>query len=392
MTLSLGGELRLRSDSYVNSAAPPVGTYTQRLFRGLVHSELRVGSHWRAFVELGTADLDGQRSAMPANFRNEASLQQAFVEYRGHVGNAMVGAIVGRQEYADGPPQLVSVGDGPSLRRTYNGARLFAHAPQWRIGAFDFEATDYGFGGFGDDRSDEAERFSGVTGAVSLSGDSKAPVVATAYWIRFRADALRYRGRAVRAERDTAILRLQARRGPLTLDASVARQTGVAGSVPIEAYGAFGVASWQFDEPLRPRVGVRFDLATGGRSGDFDQLYASSAYISEGLFVGLSNMVQVTPTLALAPARNVSLVFDYGRAWRYSSAAPAYGGLMRPYAGTQGQPGARVGDLARANIAWDLSDTLRIYGVLEAFRPGPLLQRTGRERARYSAVGISFRY
>lgn len=53
----------------------------------------------------------------------------------------VAGFMAGRQEFADGPRQLISLSDGPNRWTTWTGVRLYAHGSRMRIGAFDFRAT-----------------------------------------------------------------------------------------------------------------------------------------------------------------------------------------------------------------------------------------------------------
>src|SRR5690606_3178054 len=102
-------------------------------FRGIVGADLRLDPHLRFYGELGTGRVDRDRNATGANFRNTASVQQLFAEVRGDIGGLLAGAMLGRQEFADGPRQLLSLGDGPNLHRSWNGVRLYAHAARYRI-------------------------------------------------------------------------------------------------------------------------------------------------------------------------------------------------------------------------------------------------------------------
>jgi hypothetical protein len=92
--------------------------------------------------------------------RSDASLQQLFVDARGHVGTTLLGAMVGRQEFADGPRQPVSLSDGPNVHRTWNSVRLYAHGRTRRFGAFGLRGTRHARGAF-DEAVDRGERLRG---------------------------------------------------------------------------------------------------------------------------------------------------------------------------------------------------------------------------------------
>lgn len=51
----------------------------------MLGADLRFNAHLRAYGEIGTGQVDGRYSAVPANFQNDASLQQLFVDARGYL-------------------------------------------------------------------------------------------------------------------------------------------------------------------------------------------------------------------------------------------------------------------------------------------------------------------
>ena len=118
VTLMISAEVRLRVDAYDIGRPAGGDVHQQELFRGVFGVELRVNSAVRIVGEVGTGQVDGRRNTATANFQNDASLQQLFIDARRSIGLTTVGATIGRQEFADGPRQLLSLSDGPNLHRT----------------------------------------------------------------------------------------------------------------------------------------------------------------------------------------------------------------------------------------------------------------------------------
>jgi hypothetical protein len=56
--------------------------------------------------------------------------------------------MVGRQEYVDGPKQLISLSDSPNIHRTWNGVRAYLHRQDFRVGLFDLRSTQLMQGSF----------------------------------------------------------------------------------------------------------------------------------------------------------------------------------------------------------------------------------------------------
>lgn len=91
---------------------------------GVVVADLRLDPAVRVYGEIATGQVDGRRSATAAHFQNDAALQQLFVDALRTVVSVLVGAMVGRQEFAE----------SPNLHRRWNGLRLYAHGEKLRAG------------------------------------------------------------------------------------------------------------------------------------------------------------------------------------------------------------------------------------------------------------------
>ena len=163
--LTLSAEARLRFDSLKN--AQQNKTYEQGLFRGVVGADARWNRHIRAFAEFGTAQVRGHKGAASANFQNALSLQQALVEASSSYGGLNVSAMVGRQEFADGPRQLISLSDGPNLHRSWNGARLYVESEHIRLGTFTLRATRLARGAF-DEGINSGETLNGMNARLAI--------------------------------------------------------------------------------------------------------------------------------------------------------------------------------------------------------------------------------
>lgn len=115
--------------------------------------------------------------------------------------------MLGRQEFADGPRQLMSVSDGPNLHRTWNGVRLYAHGRRARAGAFGFCATRLGEHGF-DERIDCDECLRGANASFVLTAvERERSTFFDPFWFHSSSPASRCRARwpttgATRSERD----------------------------------------------------------------------------------------------------------------------------------------------------------------------------------------------
>lgn len=397
-TLTLNAEARLRADAFDNAQLARGNDYGQGLFRGIFGADLRLSPAIRVHGEMATGQVAGRRASASANFQNDATVQQLFVDARGHAGSILLGVMAGRQEFADGPRQLISPGDGPNIHRSWNGVRLYAQGRSFRLGAFDLRATRPGRGVF-DDGIRGGERLQGITASLSILSGDKTATTLDPFWIHSENPGFRSGGHAGLDARDSLGLRLRRRAGALELDWTLAYQTGRFMDRDAEAWGFFAVQSLALSGAgWKPRLTGRVDVASGGGAygggtlRSFNPLYASSNYLGEGRFLSLSNLLMVTPGLAVSPTSSTTLSVDYGFARRLVGGDAAYAGGMRPYAGTQAMPGHDIGRLLRLSGTWAVSDHLTLFANWEQFAAGDLLRRAGVSSGRYGQIGATLRY
>lgn len=397
-SLTLSGEARLRYDVYDNRQLQHGNDHGQGLLRAVAGADLRLNRNVRVYAEIGAGQVQGRSSTVGANFENDAALQQLFVDARGMVGPVMMGAMIGRQEFADGPRQLVSLSDGPNLHRAWNGVRLYAHGERIRIGAYDVRGTRQQRGFF-DEGINRAEKLLGLNASLIVTSPGGPNIYLEPFWIHSERPDFRVGGRSGLDRRDSYGARLWGRRGNLRFDWTLVRQTGDFEGRAVRAWAAFATQTYGLsDAGWKPRVTVHVDLASGGGSNGsrkvkaFNQLYASSNYLGDGLFLSLSNLLLMAPGIALSPTRATTVSAEYGFASRLDERDAAYAGLMRPYAGTQTVPGKNIGGLFRLSGNWAAGNGVTVFVDFEHLAAGSVLRRAGLSSGSYGYVGATVRY
>jgi hypothetical protein len=398
-SISFSAEARLREVATRNDRLVPGIDTRQMQFRGIVGADLRLNRHLRFYGEAGTGQVDDDRDAAAANFQNRLSLQQLFVDVRGQRDDVLVGAMLGRQEFADGPRQLISLSDGPNLHRSWNGIRVYAHAPRFRIGAFELRGTRLADGDFDGDIDSHAI-LRGIDASVIVSRGEGPNTYLDPFWFRTEIPAYRLGNETGVDKRDTYGARLWGRKGALRWDWTAARQTGrTPGTRGIDAWGLFAVQSLSLSEHgWKPKLTSHVDIASGGgtdadgASRNFHPLYASSNYLGEGQFLALSNLLLVAPGISVTPGRNATLSFEYGFARRLDANDVVYGGGMRAYAGTEHAQGRDIGTLARLSGTWSATDHLSFNLNLEHLSAGGVLLDAGYRSGTYTQLGLTYRY
>lgn len=397
-SLTLSTEARLRYDSFNNGQLIRGNDYSQGLFRGVLGADLRFNPNVRIYSEVATGQVKGRRDVASANFQNDASLQQLFVDTRGYVGTTLVGAMLGRQEFSDGPRQLISLSDGPNIHRTWNGVRLYAHGQRVRLGAYELRSTLLEGGSF-DEEVNSAERLRGVNASFIVTPGNGPNTYFDPFWIHSENPNFKSGGHLGLDDRDTFGGRLWGRKGDLRFDWTLAHQSGNSMSRDIDAWGLFTVHSLTLsNQGWKPRLTAHIDIASGGGAygtgtlKGFNQLYASSNYLGEGQFLSLSNLLMVAPGVAISPTAKTNLSMEYGFARRLNENDAAYAGGMRAYAGTQKVPGHDIGNLLRIVDTWSVSEQLTLFFNYEHLIAGDVLKRADIPSGSYGYVGATYRY
>jgi hypothetical protein len=398
-SLTVSAELRLREVSTQNGGLVAGADKEQAQLRAVLGADLRLSPRLRFYGEVGTGQVDGGRVTAAANFQNRLALQQLFADVRGMHGKLLFGAMLGRQEFSDGPRQLVSLSDGPNLHRSWNGIRLHAHAPRYRIGAFELRATRLGSGAF-DDGIQPDTLLRGINASVIVSPGEGPNTYLDPFWYHTEIPGFRFGSETGADRRDTHGLRLWGRKGALRWDWTIARQTGrTVGDRGIDAWGLFAVQSLSLSETgWKPRLTSHIDIASGdarpadGTLETFHPLYASSNYLGESQFLGLSNLMLVAPGLTFSPGGSTTVSLEYGYARRLDTRDAAYAGGMRPYAGTQAVPGRHIGNLARLNANWTPSDWLSLNFNLEQLSAARVLKAAGFHDGTQVQLTATYRY
>jgi hypothetical protein len=398
-SLTFSAEARMRYVATENSRLQPHADTEQMQFRGVVGADLRLNPHVRLYSELGTGQVDRDRELASANFQNRLSLQQLFVDLRGQSRGVLIGTMIGRQEFADGPRQLISLSDGPNLHRTWNGVRVYAHARRFRVGAFELRGTRLDSGMF-DDGIDSDTILRGLNASVLLSQGHGPNTYLDPFWFHTEIPGFRLGGEAGPDKRDTYGVRLWGRKGAFRWDWTAVRQTGrTLGTRRIDAWGFFAVQSLALSEQgWKPKLTSHVDLASGGgvhsdgALHNFHPLYASSNYLGEGQFLALSNLLLVSPGLSVTPSEHTTLSFEYGFARRLDANDVVYGGGMRAYAGTEHAEGRDIGTLARLSGTWSPTKHLSFNLNLEHLSAGDVLHDAGYRSGAYTQLGLTYRY
>jgi hypothetical protein len=400
--LTLNGELRLRMNHTGNLSLRNAGSQRQDINRIMGGADLHIGEHLRFYGELAHGGIAGDNIGTPTGTqRNRLVVLQSFAEAKSRVAGLDVGLRYGRQEFTDGSSLLTAQRDNNTIRYTLNGVRAWVRTASLRLDAFDFEPTRFGTDGTGDDVSEKAQRFSGVTAGLRLPtralGGSK--LYLDPFFWRMRTRDIAWGGISGREERYYTGARLWGEAGPWTVDWTVDHQSGRFDGRAIDAWQIFLAQTYALRGlPMAPRIGVHLDHASGGGTYSGGTLKAAmtphgnNVYFSYQLALTPTNLQTIAPNFAFAPVKSVRASVEYQFAWRPDARDAVYRANRSVYVGTQNVPGHKVGESVRAQVVWSITPRVSFTGRYEHLEAGPVLTRAGFGDSDFFAGWLNLRF
>jgi hypothetical protein len=382
--LTLGGEARARFEGFGNNlwgdpAAPDDGYLWLRV---LPHVDLHAGSA-RVFVQGIAGYARGVGAGRGPTDETGIDLLQGFADVRVPLGG--VGKLTlrgGRELVALGSERLVGTRYGPNIPQAFDGARAIADIGPVRVDAFHLRPVAIGAGDF-DDRTSKTRRLDGIYTTIAPTKG----VGIDAYWLGYENEAARFADRTGREWRDTFGLRLFGQHGDLGWNWEAMLQRGHFGGQPIRAWSLATETAWSFRAaPLKLRLRLRANIASGDRDatddrlGTFNALFPKGKYFGELSPIGPRNIVNIHPSVDFDLGKGFTVELVAARFWRESRGDGIYdipGNLIRPAGGSDAR---HIGDQIEISAGWQASTLLSFSASLSAFRPGAFIRDTGPAR------------
>ncbi|WP_299110509.1 alginate export family protein [uncultured Bradyrhizobium sp.] len=397
--ITLSGEVRYRINDYSEPNLVKSGYRLEEQTRLVGGADVHIGPV-RFYGELGHGGLSGYNYGVaPAKSRDALIAQQFFGEISGTIGNFGLGVRYGRQEFTDGPSNLVSQKDNNTIHTSVQGLRAWGQTGDVRADIFDFKQVTLGTQGLSDDVADDKTRFSGATFGLVLANSATRKVFLDPFAWRERNDSLKWGRVTGREVRNYYGARLWGSLDRLTLDWTVDHQSGTFAGHDISAWNAFIAQTYVIDpKHWKPKVGIHFDFGEGGGSYGSGTLHVAKApfagtiaYSYQGA-LNFTNLFQASPNLTVSPFKKLDLTTEYQHSWRVSPHDAIYRGAGTPYTGSETLPGNNVGDAIRLQATLKVTRRLSIVGRYEYFMPGPILDRLGYVDSHYLASWVSYRF
>jgi hypothetical protein len=382
--LTLGGESRSRYEYYRNSywGQGPQDDDGYFLQRFMLHADWHLNEALRFFTQLKSAWESGRVGGSRPTDEDRLDLNQAFLDVPANAGEGTAVTFrLGRQEMAYGSSRLISYRESPNVRLAFDGARVLVKTGQWRIDLFATRPVQTEPGTF-DDSSDPHQKLWGVYAVTPLPGLPGGNI--DVYYLGLERDAARFDQGIAREERHSIGFRVWGKNSGWDYNAEGVYQFGTFGDGDIAAWTVASDTGYTFSQvSLRPRLGLKADIASGDRDpghptlGTFNALFPRGAYFNESALIGPANLIDVHPSLEVHPAATVSVTLDWDFFWRESLHDGIYGPAINLLRSGQDTAARRIGHQPSVRAEWRPGRHWTVVATCAHFFAGEFIRQSG---------------
>ena len=392
--LTVGGQFRTQFNAFNNDGFGLLGEDDGTLWlnRFTVHFDLHFADYARVFVELGTHQADASGDLEPGPFdRNSANLQQAFIDltYGG------LTARLGRFESPFGSARLVSVRDGPNVRRAFDGAKLSTEVKTVTVDAFYLQEVRVDDSAFDDDSNDGEELWGLYTSWTNVFGLTDLE----SYYFGSNRAVEQYVQGAARDKRHSVGVRASGTHRSWDWNHEAVYQFGSFGSQDVSAWTVATSTGYRFRSlPMRPRVYLGAAIATGdddptdNKVTTFNPLFPNLFYFEEAAILSPQNFINVQPGVTLHPGEGISLSFDWNFFWRESSGDGVYTGGLFPLPGTAASSDRFVTHSPQLQFDWELNKHVEFDLRYNHFFAGETVETAGGRSVDFFMAEVLIRF
>lgn len=402
--VTVGGDLRLRFDSYTGTnypTEPKEGGQAFLLKRYMAHADLHAGSRFRLFSQFTANYVAGLETPRPLD-RNDIDVHQLFVDaVLFEQQNRQLKVRVGRQEVNYG--QLVDMREGPNVRRSFDGARLFFKTNSWQIEGLLAHPVETDFGAFDDGWVTPDETLWDLRLAHPLQlGSELQPVPTTLYYLGVDRKEAEFEQGIGAETRHTIGLKMGAppiNTSGISVEGAV--QFGEFNNHRISAWFATIESGYKLgNAPLEPRLGLLVRAVSGDRDPlnpdlqTFSAPYSSQRTGVQSGFIGVyANIYQLQPSVAVYPYKNMSISLIWASFWRQSIHDPAYTSAGFPLRTAPNSNDRLIGHVPKLSTHFQIGSYFQLKLRYEWLIGGPYLEASGTQtNAHYFAAGVTFKF
>lgn len=398
ISLSVGGEVRTRYEYFRDPGFGLRGlSYDDYLLhRFLLHGDLKIGDHFRVFVQGISGFQWGAESAQSALQDNVMDLQQAFADVvLGEPKGDSVTIRGGRMEMAYGSFRLVTPRDPTNSRLNFDGVRATYRTGRVTVDGFLTRPVEQKRGIFNDGENDN-QTFWGVYSSIPLT-EGKV-LVADPYYFGLLRKGVRYGAVSGTDERHSTGLRLWGQTDGWDYDVEGVLQFGTFANQDILAWTVASNFGYTFgDVSLKPRLGLKVNIASGdtsatdGKLGTFNALFPRQSYFSEIGLLAPANFFDVHPSLSIKPHETVFCSVSWNPFWRFSTDDAVYSpGRVGIPAGASDRK--YVGSTLNVQADWNVTPQMTLSLLYAHFFKGSVVRDGGGSDTDFLGTWITLRF
>lgn len=387
--LTFGGELRTAYELFVNEdygrvAQDDSGSW---LLRAMAHTNLRLGSHFRAFAQFKSTHEAGRDGGPTPVDVDRLDLHQGFAEFSlgdpRRTDRTSFSVRTGRQELAYGAGRLVDVRDGPAVRRSFDTVLARLASPILVVDALFGLEVPVNPGVF-DDVGEQRPRLwgtylrstPGTLGRFGLDAYYLGVAQGSLVYVAGPGTELRH---SIGGRWWSAAPQL---RHDVEFTAQRGRFVGTAQTpdAKIRAWGLAGSLAYAFTpDGWRPEVSVSTGVTSGDTSSEdgtletFRSPFPNLRFAGATTRLGPSNIYGANAGFGVSPVPGVRLALTGRTFWRTSTADAVYSPVGFPQRASASNA-AFVGGNAGLFGAWFPNEYVTVYGMAEVFQPGTFLR------------------
>lgn len=394
--LSVGADVRERFEYNHNQDWGRLPDDGYLLSRFMVHGDLNVGTHVRAFVQLASAFVTGRKGGPRPVDEDLLDVHQAFLDLA--IDIASLGLLtlrIGRQEVDYPSARLIAVRDGANVRLSFDGVRAMQRIGTWHVDVLALAPVETARGVF-DDGWEPGQRLWGLYSSGPVVADALALDV---YYLGLLRENAVFDQGSARELRHSVGARLSGGVANVDYNTELVFQFGSFGAGSIRAWTAASDTGYTFASVRwRPRVGGQANVTSGDNDRNdvdlqtFDPLFPRAAYFSEANLIGPLNHIDVHPALGLQPTDSFSFAVAWDVFWRYSLADGLYRMSGVPQVTVADNSERFVGSEGSVSAVWNVARGTALFASYTHFFAGPFLRRAGLGRdVDFVAAWLSYR-
>ncbi|HYS44581.1 MAG TPA: alginate export family protein, partial [Geobacteraceae bacterium] len=189
---------------------------------------------------------------------------------------------------------------------------------------------------------------------------------------------------AARETRHSVGTRVWRAAAPLDYNFEAIYQWGSFGNGDIRAWTVASDTGYTFPAlPLRPRFGLRADIASGDEDPanpdlqTFNPLFPKGSYFSEAALIGPANFIDLDPSLGIHLTNRLALLIDWDFFWRESTHDGLYNNAVALVRSGKTRDARYIGNMSQAQLSWDVDRHLSFVTIYGHFFAGHFLKESG---------------